>query len=618
MAGLFEQLHHRSIFRVTAGYAVVAWVLIEVASIILPTFGAPAWVFQVFVAFVIMGLPIALVLAWAFGDTPDGAEPDALRLTQNNMIVDGVLVALLAVLVGLSGFSYFAKPRVVEVAASTRIDTEISIAVLAFRDLSQGQNHIHLAEGISEEILNALAQVPDLRVASRTTSFSFRDDLMPTAEMNEVLNVAYILEGSVRISGSNMRITAQLIDTATDAHLWSNSFDRPMEDIFAVQDEVSNLILTALNTEMGTAFAELNSDQGTDSVEAYSADLLGRHHMAQREAEAMRLAVSAYEQAIAIDPLFADAYAGLGRAYYLNYDAWDAAEVAQSMRDNLYEAINLDPDNAVALATLSLIMRENPEQVVEAGILARLALQLAPNDIEIKMSLSNAYHAAGRYRDAFFLLQEILEENPDFPPALINLTDIYGKLGRFDIVLQNMLRVPMPEDDVQAIGQRLYIAMLAYRTGDMSLYERMYRAALEGAEGNETMSRGLAIWTAQMDLLEGNPAPLQQVIEDGTIEWFMEQFEFFDANDAAIVYGLAGHTERSIGYFEQAFDEGIYDIFDDRFGPFQIPEGLFENPDFLELLERPNMRSIYRLQEAARSQGQWEPLTPEELGELTN
>ncbi len=617
MENLLRELQRRSLVRIAVAYVVVGWILIQVADTILPTFNAPGWVQQVFVLFVVMGFPLALVLGWAFGDTSDSDDAAPVRVTERHIITDGVLVFLMLVLVAISTVGQFTRAPTIVIAET---NANASIAVLAFEDLSEDGNQEHFADGISEEILNALAQVPDLRVAARTSSFSFRGGNATVQEIGERLGVAYVLEGSVRIAGDNMRITAQLIDTVTGFHAWSNNYNRRIEDIFAIQDEVTGLILAALNEEMGTSFNVVEHDQGTENVAAYNAYLLGRHQMQQREAEPMRLAVSAYEQAIALDPLYADAWAGLARAYYLNYDAFTDEEVAEHMRPALAEAIALDPDNAVAIATLALAnlgLNNEDQNILEGMILARLALELAPDDIEIRMSYVNSLMAAQRYRDAFAELQNILADAPDFPPALTNLMNVYFALKRFDLSYPMLLEqadgVPLTTETAQ-----LYMGLgfTSYLIGDEAGLARIREAF--AAATDLLIVRNFEILEAGLAGFEGDAEQIIELVDSGRIDEMPSIDQNWDTEDVAGIYAAARRYDRAFELFNQAYDEGNYDALFLEVNQIPIEPEFFSDPRWEQLLNRPETREAHRLHRIAQEQGQWEALTDEEAGVLTN
>ena len=259
------ELNRRSVFRVGAAYGIVAWLLVEVASVVLPTFEAPEWVMKVFTFLVILGFPLALNLAWAFELTPEGikretAVDSAESIThQTGRKLDFMIIGLLAVAVvyfAVDKFALEAEPERAEVTAeqvpvAERIAGERSIAVLPFVNMSSDPEQEYFSDGLSEEILNLLAKIHDLKVIGRTSSFAFKGKNEDLRSIGQSLGVNTVLEGSVRKSGERVRVTAQLIDVSDGAHIWSETYDRTMTDIFAVQDDVGSAIIDALHIHVG-------------------------------------------------------------------------------------------------------------------------------------------------------------------------------------------------------------------------------------------------------------------------------------------------------------------------------------------------------------------------------
>ena len=259
---LFEELKRRNVFRVTIAYLIAAWLVLQVSELVLDTIEAPAWVLKVFLLVFALGLPIAVLFSWAYELTPEGIKREKevdrnQSVTHNtgrklNQITIAMVIALVALIaIDRMTASTSVQPATEVVAATAGADTDDkSIAVLAFEDLSPEGDQEYFADGLSEELLNVLAQTPGLQVAGRTSSFAFKGQNRDLREIGEILNVAHILEGSVRKSGNKIRVTAQLINTQTGFHLLSQTYDRDLTDVFAVQDEISASISKALRSEL--------------------------------------------------------------------------------------------------------------------------------------------------------------------------------------------------------------------------------------------------------------------------------------------------------------------------------------------------------------------------------
>ncbi|MCZ6536638.1 MAG: adenylyl cyclase, partial [Gammaproteobacteria bacterium] len=264
---IFRELKRRNVFRVAAAYAVVAWLLIEVTATVFPIIKLPDWSVTLVAAFILIGFPLALILAWAFEITPEGIklEKDVDRSQSVTHVtgrkIDYFIIAALVLALGFFAFDKFVlgPSRDAELVQATtqavaELSTEIeksevpdnSIAVLPFVNMSSDPEQGYFSDGISEELLNVLVHVDGLRVASRTSSFAFKGGNKNLAEIADILKVSYLLEGSVRKAGNRVRITAQLIEAASDRHLWSEIYDRDLTDIFAIQSEIANAIVAAL------------------------------------------------------------------------------------------------------------------------------------------------------------------------------------------------------------------------------------------------------------------------------------------------------------------------------------------------------------------------------------
>ena len=262
MGQLFDELKRRNVIRVAVAYLVAAWLVLQVADLVLENTAAPDWVMQVFMLLFALGFPLVLIFSWAYELTPEGLkrekEVDRTRSVthQTGKKLNQITIGLLVVVVLVVAAERLLMPHsgVSTPATETAGTPDRSIAVLAFEDLSQDGDQEYFADGLSEELLNVLAQNPELQVAGRTSSFAFKGQNKDLREIGELLNVAHILEGSVRKAGNRIRVTAQLINAEDGYHLFSESYDRDLTDLFAVQDELAARISEALHTELiGTA-----------------------------------------------------------------------------------------------------------------------------------------------------------------------------------------------------------------------------------------------------------------------------------------------------------------------------------------------------------------------------
>ncbi len=416
----FEELKRRNVVRVGIAYAVIGWLLAQVAEFAFENFGAPEWVLKTFVVVLLLGLPIALLFAWAFEMTPDGIkrEKDVDRsqsiTRQTGRKLDRLIIAVLAVaVVVLVGERLIPNGEAPESVTS---DSEQSIAVLPFVDLSQDQADEYFGKGIAEELLNALAQFPRLRVAARTSAFSFGGQDVDLREVGEVLDVAHVLEGSIRRSGERLRITAQLIRASDGFHLWSQTYERAMTDIFEVQDDIVRELIGVLQIRLGVGAGSGRARSHNIDTEAYESYLQGLHLWANRHSDDNRvMAVRALRLATQIDPDFADALAAY--ALSLIHSPVRAAEMPPLERsgailDALSRALEIDPDAARAHSGLALYYGAIVFDLDKSLYHAERAKQLAPNAASAQYASASAAIVRGDYETARIDMQRARRLDP--------------------------------------------------------------------------------------------------------------------------------------------------------------------------------------------------------------
>ena len=427
-------------FRVAGIYAVVAWILTEVADVVFPALQLPDWTVTFVVALLILGFPIAMIFAWVFDIGPQGierTEPLAERargIPHPERIVYALLVV--AAMGILAWFLYPQSPEGEQRAEGPRD----SIAVLPFANLSQDATNDYFSDGMSEELLNLLARVPNLRVASRTSSFAYKDQNIDVREVARQLGVDTVLEGSVRRQGDRVRITAQLIDARDGYHLWSQTYDRELKDIFAVQDEISAEIVKALKVTLaGEGEGAVKDDAResalarvapTDNVEAYQYYLQARHQFKRRGEEAIDTTITLLERALELDPDFARAYSGLAAAYVVlpGYSGEDPGPYYDKASVAARQALARNPNLGEAHAVLAQIDSDRWNWTdAEAGFF--FATSLDPNDPTAHHWHSLLLRSAGRLEASLEAAKKAFELDPASPIINNNLALVYVSLG---------------------------------------------------------------------------------------------------------------------------------------------------------------------------------------------
>ena len=365
------EMKRRNVFRIGMAYIVASWVVIQIGDIIATNFGAPPWVMGVLITFVIAGLPIVLFFTWTFAITTDGIRKesdllkvDTLTRTSGHKL-DYITMALLAVVVGMVALDRYmpvpegpqtakATPQVVAEPEPEPVIVENSIAVLPFINMSAEANQDYFSDGLSEELLNVLTHVDGLVVASRTSSFAYKNDSRNIRQIARALRVANILEGSVRKVGDRLRITAQLVDTSNDRQLWADSYDREMDDIFQIQDEIANAIVSALTTELGIGLEAVSVDSATSNLDAYDLYLQARELFIAREN--LPTSWQLLEQATSLDPDFARAWEALAavRSVATSWDRGDGIDHDSLALAAARRALEIDPDLSMAYAVIGM------------------------------------------------------------------------------------------------------------------------------------------------------------------------------------------------------------------------------------------------------------------------
>jgi adenylate cyclase len=461
----FAELKRRNVYKVAVAYAVAVWLLIQAASIFLPAFDAPPWVMKIFIIVIIFGFPVALIFSWAFEITPEGIkleseiEPNQSIARRTGRKIVAVTIALAVVAAGL-----FVYQLVRPVGTSLRDVRQIeegrpggaslpiskkSIAVLPFDNLSRDPDNAYFCEGVQDEILTRLAKVADLKVISRTSTQHFKSTPENLPQIAKRLGVMHIVEGSVQKASDQVRVNVPLINALTDAHLWADTYDRKLTDIFAVESEIAKTIADNLQAKLTNSEKSAITKVPTANPEAYELYLKGRFFWNKRTGADLSKAIEYFDQAIAKDPNYALAYVGLAGSYLLvsSYGNFSPRESLPPAKAALEKALALDDSLAEAhasfglLATLELNLQHalvdyqratelkpnyatahhrlalayaNWEQFDPAISEAKRAIELDPLSLIINADCSWVYFNARRYDEAEAQARRTLEMDSHF------------------------------------------------------------------------------------------------------------------------------------------------------------------------------------------------------------
>jgi len=392
------ELKRRKVIRVGIAYLVAAWLLLQVADVILDPFKVPQWFMTALIILVALGFPFALIMAWAFQLTPDGVKRDSAEKATD------------------------ASPIPVQ---NDSAPAALSVAVLPFVDISPDQDNEHFTDGLTEELLNALRRIPDLRVASRTSCFAFKGKDADVAEVAEKLRINHLIEGSVRKSGENLRVAVQLIETASDTHLWSESYDEGLEEIFSMQQDISRKICDALQITLRPQDAPKPS---TNDPQAYDYYLRGLGFFTSKGAADLKYAIDMFGRATELDPEFTDAWTQLAISLAMNAIYHGDVNSVERAARAAHELLKLAPEesNTYSAVGMSLLAAEKyPEAIIQF----EKAIAIDPNSFEAHNNYSRAAFHHGDLRKALEMLEKAAQCEPEDWESVLLSVQLYKKFG---------------------------------------------------------------------------------------------------------------------------------------------------------------------------------------------
>src|SRR6184192_977285 len=513
-ATFLTELKRRKVYRVAVAYAIVAWLLIQAASILFPTFEAPPWVMKVFVTAVILGFPVALILAWAFELTPEGirrAEEVAPRESKTPRAGRKwtAIIVMAAVLAAALFAFQFARTRSSppaelskQIAPAEGMDK--SIAVLPFENLSSDKENAFFAQGIQDEIITTLSKISGLRVISRTSTARYNSAPENLPEIARQLRVSNMLEGSVQKAGDRVHINVQLIQADTDAHLWAQSYDRQLTDIFSVEAEVAKSIADSLQATLSPQEKARVETKPTTNADAYVLYLRGREYQTRPDnlLQDFRSAINLYDQAIKLDPKFALAHARLSTTASNVYHFYEPTETwKEKAHAEALESLRLQPnlgEGHLALGLYHYYMESDYEAALrELG----LAAEALPNDGDVGLYTAAVERRRGKWTQAIAAYQHAEQVDPRNPVMLYDSAQTYFGLRDWRIATERMDRVlALFPDSLNVKIQRGYIEF--FWKGSTA----PIRAALESVPANLDPDGVVTFGRWDVALMDRNPA----------------------------------------------------------------------------------------------------------------
>jgi len=600
----FEELKRRNVFRVGIAYGVAAWLLVQVADLAFDIVGVDDWMLRGVAIILALGFIPAVIFAWAFELTPEGLKREKhvnrdasitnVTAKKLDFVTIGLLVAVLAVVAvdrflpesgessrehrslaqddadasSASSKTHDAanSPSSQTGAGASGIQNAKSIAVLPFVNMSSDPEQEYFSDGISEEILNSLAKVKDLNVAGRTSSFAFKGENQDLRKVGEALSVQHILEGSVRKSGNKVRITAQLIKVDDGYHLWSESYDRELTDVFEIQDEIASAILEQLKAHLLDGESIQVASVRADSA-AYDLYLLAKQRIYERTRPALESANELLDRALTIDADYAPAYAQRAIATMLlsdrNYGTIPREQAGPQAKVYIDQALRLDSRQDEALAALGLYHSQRPGETSEAIEALEAALAINPNNVNAANWLQSAYADNGQLSETMKILEDLRVRDPLYRPGIANLNRLYIFQDRLEEARAQIesLKPFMPNDPFLL---RLEANVL-YSQGELAEGLKVAEEALSIQPDNfpniELVGNGLAN-TGQYERLAEEGTDVQRstaMIELGRMEEALiiaRKLADSGENPGWLIGLLAnyGQPEQAVAFLEERWD----------------------------------------------------------------
>jgi len=522
------ELRRRNIFRVAAVYAITAWLLIQIIATVFPILKLPEWSVTLLTVIILMGFPLSIIFAWAFEMTPEGlkrsSEVDKSESITHKTAkkINRIAIASLSLVIVFLVTERLFFANVVAVDEDGAVAQEASIAVLPFVNMSSDKENEYFSDGLSEELLNTLARVEDMKVAGRTSSFKFKGQNEDLKQVGQELGVSYILEGSVRKAGSQVRITAQLINVETGYHLWSDTYDRELKDIFAIQEEISRKVLNELKVRLLEEDETELETIPTGDVEAYQFFLKANQLMANRNITEINQAIELYHDAIRLDPGFAQAHANLAVAY--NLQGYNGNVPFEQVQENMLEYVNrallLNSDLGEAYGALGLYY-SNEGDLEQAKNAFNRSLELNPNQPYVYGWLGNVVIEDGGLKEGIELHKKMYELDPLAPLAIYNRGGASMREGKYEeaeaFFLKNLRLNP---DYEQTYGGLSFM----YAATPFGRLDKSFEYAHQAIQRDSLDSRAYVFLTARS--VDMNVEPLADRYLGFLKQNFSESFEY--------------------------------------------------------------------------------------------
>ena len=578
----FGELKRRNVYKVAVAYAVVGWLLIQVATQVFPFLEIPNWMIRLVILLTAFGFPVALIIAWAFELTPEGIKrtEDADAARQHSRGVVWIVVVLIAAALSLGLFflgRYTAgtvPPRLSGSAAA--MNPQKSIAVLPLVNTSGDPSNEYFSDGLSEELIAVLAKIPDLKVIGRSSSFLFKGKSDDSKAIGEKLGVAHLIEGSVRKQGDRVRIVAELINAHDGRSLWSETYDRELKDIFAVQNEIATAVADQMKVKLLGQSAPPESVGSSENPAAHNAVLQSDFYFQQQTAESVRKAITFLQEAVRLDPNYALAYAKLSQAwrqYAVAFATDDISKAYDEARRAADEAVRLAPDLVEVRMTVGLLAM-NPGLDFAGGEKEfRQVLQSSPNNAAAKNGLTLSLLAQGRLTEAEEACREALLLDPLLTNLWFNLGRITVGTGRYKEAGEAFRKGL--ELQPNASRFHTYLATLDV------LQNRPAQATANAQLENEGFWRDYAVALVQQ-------AQGDQSAADARLKDFIAKDSNGGAFQIAVLYAIRKEPDQMFKWLDTAYDTRDSGLTQLAVTPFFLPYR--DDPRFTALCQKLNVQ----------------------------
>jgi len=561
MSGFFEEVQRRKVYRVAAAYIIAAGFIIQIGSAVFPAWDFPAWAFRLVIVLLLMGFPIALILAWAYDVTPQGIRVTPAPTTpRSNRRRNLIILIALGVIIS-AGAGFFLLPRV-----STR-KVDKSIAVLPFQNLSEEKENAYFADGIQNEVLTKLAAIRDLKVISRTSASKYQSKPNDLKTIAQELGVSNVVEGTVQRSGNKVRVNVQLIDAHTDTHLWAESYDRDYNDVLRVESEVAEEIADALQANLSPSESNVLASVRTHNTEAYDLFLRGEYELHQAESS---LAASAYDRAdafyrdaLARDPSFGEAAAELARTRLSRH--WFVAPLSAlelvEVKSLIDRALALTPNSPEAHCALGLFFYWGHRQYDMALTEFNRTLELQPNNLDARTNCAWVYRRRGEWERSLADSRRAEELDPRDARIPSNIGVTYNALRMWKDAEQAELRA-LAIDPHNTLAALFLIGTRLNGTGDVDSARRPLSGfpnlikdipggagGPRGATGAGEISAVIG-WPVYLDVIERRFTDAFQGVEKKSVN--NERANLQQLAGRVALHVLAGETEAAKSAGEEA------------------------------------------------------------------